>query len=51
MFIMPSFERYSGATDPIQHLQQYQEKIEVYSHDDLLLSRVFSSSLKGTAYD
>ena len=49
--MMPSFECYSGATDPIQHLHQYQDKMAVHSHDDLLLSRVFPSSLKGAAYD
>ena len=45
-FVMSSFECYSGATDPIQHLCQYQDKIAIHSHDDLLLSRVFPSSLK-----
>ena len=50
-FIMPNFKCYSGVTDPIQHLRQYQDKMAVYSHDDLLLSRVFSSILKGVTYD
>ena len=44
---MSNFECYSEATNPIQHLRQYQDKIVVHSHDDLLLSRVFPSSLKG----
>ena len=47
---MLSFECYSEATYPIQHLQ-YQDKIAVYSHDNLLLSHVFLSSLKDAAYD
>ena len=50
-FMMPSFEHYSGATNPIQHLRQYQDKMVVHSHEDAFLSRVFPSSLKGTAYD
>jgi len=50
-FAMPGFECYSEATDPIQHLRQYQDKIVVHSHDDLLLSRAFQSSLKGAAYN
>jgi len=50
-FIMPSFECYYMATDPIQHLRQYQDKMAVHSHDNLLLSRVFPSSLKGASYD
>ena len=50
-FGLPGFECYSEATDPIQHLRQYQNKIMVHSHDDLLLSHVFPSSFKGVAYD
>ena len=50
-FAMPGFECYSEATDHIQHLRQYQDKIVVHSHDDLLLTRVFPSNLKGVAYD
>ena len=50
-FVMPSFEYNSRATDLIQHLRQYQDKMVVLSHDDALLSRVFPSSLKGVAYD
>ena len=50
-FIMSSFECYYGATDPIQHLRHYQDKMAVYSHADLFLICVFPSSLKGTAYD
>ena len=49
--VMSSFDCYSGATYPIQHLRQYQDKMAVHSHDDSLLSRVFLSSLKGVAYD
>jgi len=49
--MMLSFERYSEATNPIQHLYQYQDKTVVHSHNNLLLSCVFSSSLKGAAYD
>jgi len=48
---MSSFECYSGATDPIQYLHQHWYKMAVHSHDNLLLSRVFSYSLRGTAYD
>ena len=49
-FAMSSFECYSKAIDPNQYLRQYQDKIVVHSHDDLLMSRVFLSSLKGAAY-
>ena len=48
---MSNFEYYSEAIDPIHLLRQYQDKIAVNSHDNLLLRRVFPSSLKGAAYD
>jgi len=48
---MPGFEHYLGATDLIQHLRQYQDKMAVQSHDVAFLSRVFPSSLKGATYD
>ena len=50
-FVMSSFDLYSGAIDPIQHLQHYQDKMVVYSHDELLMSRVFPSSLKRVTSD
>ena len=50
-FIMQSFEYYSGATNPIQHLWQFQDKMAVHSHDDLHLSHVFPYNLKGAVYD
>ena len=50
-FVIPSFECYSGATDSIQYLRQYQDKMTVHSLDNLRLSHVFSFSHKGVAYD
>jgi len=47
---MPTFDHYSRTSDPLHHLRQYQDKIAVYAHDDLLLFRAFSSSLKEVAY-
>ena len=46
-FVMPTFDHYSGTSDPLLHLRQYQDKMAVYSHDDILLCRAFPSSLKG----
>ena len=48
---MSRFEHYSGATDPIQHLRQYQDKMAVHSHDDLLPSLVFSIQSQRHRYD
>jgi len=47
---MPTFDNYLGTSDPLLHLCQYQDKMAVYTHDDLLLCRAFPSSLKGIAY-
>jgi len=46
---MPSFNLHSGAIDPIQHLRHYQDKMALYSHNDLLMSWVFPSSFKGVS--
>ena len=48
---MPSFDFYFGVINPIQQLRHYQEKIAIYSHDDLLTSWVFPSSLKEVTSD
>ena len=50
-FVIPSFEHYLGATNLIYHLRQYQDKMVVHFHDDVLMGRVFPSSLKGFTYD
>jgi len=50
-FVMPSFEHYLGATDLIQYLRQYQDKMAVQSYDVAFLSRVFPSSLKDATYN
>ena len=49
-FVMLSFDHYSGTSDPLLYLRQYQDKVVVYAHNDLLLYRAFPSSLKGVAY-
>ena len=49
-FVMPTFDHYSGTSDPLLHLCQYQDKMAVYAHDDLFLCWAFPSSLKGVAY-
>jgi hypothetical protein len=48
-FSPPTFDRYAGKTDPIQHLRHFQEKMDMYSHDDRIMCRVFPSSLKDVA--
>jgi len=48
-FVMPTFDYYSGTFDLFLHLRQYQDKMAVYAHDDLLCW-AFPSSLKGVTY-
>jgi len=36
-FVMPTFDDYSRTSDPLLHLRQYQDKMAVYTYDDLLL--------------
>ena len=50
-FVLSSFNLYSRAPNPIQHLWHHQDKLAIYSHDDLLMSRVFPYSLKGITSD
>ena len=50
-FVILSFDCYIGVTDPVQYVRAYQVKMVVHSGDDLLLCRVFPSSLKGVALD
>ena len=49
-FVMLTFDHYSGTFDPLLHLCQFQDKMAVYAHDELLLCQAFLSSLKGAAY-
>ena len=48
-FVMLTFDHYSGTSNPLLHLYQFQDKIAVYAHDDILLFRSFSFNLKGGA--
>ena len=44
-FHQPTFDMYSGCTDPVEHVSQYKQKMVVHSQDKALLCRVFPSSL------
>ena len=49
-FVMSSFDHNLGTSDPLIHLRQYQDKMALYAHNDLLFYRAFPSSLKGVTY-
>ena len=44
-FHQPTFAMYNGRTDPVEHMSQFKQKIVVHSQDEVLLCRVFPSSL------
>ena len=44
-FHQPTFTRYNGHTDPVEHVSQFKQKMAVHSQDEALLCRVFPSSL------
>ena len=50
-FMILTFECYSGQSDPIWHLRQYQDKTVIYTWSDPILCRIFPSSVKGLASD
>ena len=47
---MLTFDHYSGTSDVLLHLRQFQDKMTVYAHNDLLLYRAFPSRLKEATY-
>ena len=44
-FHQPTFTMYNGRMDPVEHVSQFKQKMDVHFHDETLLCRVFSSSL------
>ena len=45
-FHQPTFTMYNGRTDPIEHVSQFKQKMVVHSQDEVLMCRVFPSSLE-----
>ena len=44
-FHQPTFTMYNGHTNPVEHVSQFKQKMAVHSQDEVLLCRVFPSSL------
>ena len=44
-FHQPTFTMYNERTDPVEHVSQFKQKMDVHSQDETLLCRVFPSSL------
>ena len=41
----PTFAMYNGCTDPVEHVNQFNQRMVVHSQDEALMCRVFPSSL------
>ena len=48
-FTQPPFNSYNGKTDPIEHVSHYIHMMSLYTHNDMLMCKVFPSSLGFTA--
>ena len=44
---MPTFDSYTGVSDPVQYICHLQEKIMLYSRNDPIICLTFPSRLKG----
>ena len=44
-FHQPTFPKYNGHTNPVEHVSQFKQKMAIHSQDEALLCRVFPSSL------
>ena len=44
-FHQPTFAMYNGRTDLVEHVSQFKQKMAVHSQDEVLMCRVFPSSL------
>jgi len=44
-FHRPTFTIYNGRTDPVKHVNHFNQKIAVHSKDEALMCKVFPSSL------
>ena len=48
-FRMPQIEAFDGAKDPVDHLNTYNNQMELHGYQDLVRCRAFSITLKGPA--
>nr|XP_023879181.1 uncharacterized protein LOC111991623 [Quercus suber] len=48
-FVRPPFNSYDGKTDPVEHVSHYIQMMSLHSHNDVLMCKVFPSSLASTA--
>ena len=44
-FTRPTFTIYDGKTDPVEHVSHYNQRMAIYSKNEALMCKIFSSSL------
>ena len=44
-FHQPTFTMYNGRTNPVEHVSQFKQEMVVHSQDEVLMCKVFPSSL------
>ncbi|XP_057965428.1 uncharacterized protein LOC131155989 [Malania oleifera] len=50
-FKIPTFERYEGLSDPINHLDTFRVLMQLQGAPDAIMCRAFAATLKGSARD
>ena len=48
-FVIPTFTMFDDSTDPYDHMLHYNQAMTLNAGNDLLLCKVFSTSLRGPA--
>ena len=48
-FARPLFNSYDGKTDPVEHVSHYIQMMSLHTHNNVLMCKVFPSSLGPTA--
>ena len=48
-FQQPTFTIYNGNTDPVEHMSQFNQRMAVHSKNEVLMCKVFPSSLRPVA--
>jgi len=48
---MPTFNYYSGVSDPIQNIKHFRDKMVLYSRNDLIICLTFPFNLEGVTSD
>ena len=48
-FLVPSFKQFDGKSDPVDHIFNFQQKMALETRNEVILCKVFSTTLVGLA--